>query len=164
MAVLWWLPSLSGLVQLWPSQSSGQSMVSHGYWVFIGAICHSLCPSQSLPSAESCPGSPKPFPSSNRIIEWPFLFLREGQKVTTFGYKFGLDFSFNSCLFGYVVLCCVSQDTRKIMNIYTTCICTFFFFFFWQKLYLADATVIADLFCDALLPLYSWLHRALILP
>lgn len=48
--------------------------------------------------------------------------LKKGEQVTIFAYKFGLEFSLNSELFGHRVLCCVSQDTSTITNIDAACI------------------------------------------
>lgn len=48
--------------------------------------------------------------------------LKKGEQVMVFGYKFGLEFSLNSKLFGHRVFCCVSQDTSTITNIEAACI------------------------------------------
>lgn len=92
-------------------------------------------PHQMLSIAPAAQGDVlPPFSSTDRI---PFtdqsLTVIKWDQVMPFACKFGLEFSFNSELFVYRVLCCVS---RCVNNNKFWC-CLHLFALLWQKLYLA---------------------------
>lgn len=77
---------------------------------------------EAPPRAEHSPRWCLPQLSSSSRISFTDHPLKEEEQVMTFGYKFGLEYSLNSELFGYRVLCCASQDISTITNIDAACI------------------------------------------
>lgn len=139
LPVLWWLPSLSDFVYLWPSQRFSSVVRaevqarqrSRGHQFAVRASWQQLLPREALPNAEHCPGSPHwyllPFssvriPFANQPASygvwlqiWPWIFFEYWPHWVKF----------------YDVSLKTHHNNKR-------CCCLHVFALFWQKLHLVE--------------------------